>query len=34
MMKMYNPNMGMGMGTVHAVLNVHVYTKVSLEFFP
>ena len=33
-MRMYNPNMGMGMDTVHAVLNVHVYTNVYLEFLP
>ena len=31
MMKMYNSNMGMDMGTVHMVLNVHVYTKIGLE---
>ena len=34
MMKMYNPNMGRGMDTVHAVLNVHVCTNVNLEFLP
>ena len=33
-MKMCNPNMGMGMDTVHALLNVHVYIKVSLGFLP
>ena len=31
-MIIYNPYMGMGMGTVHAVVNVHVYTNVYLEF--
>ena len=34
MMKMCIPNMGMDMDKVHAVLNVHVYIKVSLEFLP
>ena len=33
-MKMCNPNMGRETVTVHAVLNVDVYIKVSLEFLP
>ena len=33
MMKMCNPNMGMGMDIVHAVVNVHVCINVYLEFF-
>ena len=31
-MRMYNPNMGMGMDIVHVVLNVHVYINVYMEF--
>ena len=31
-MRMDNQDMGMGMGTADAVLNVHVYTMVYLEF--
>ena len=34
MMKMYNPYMGMGMGIVQAVLNVHVCINLYPEFRP
>ena len=33
-MKMCNPNMGMGMDTPHAVVNVHVCINVYPEFLP
>ena len=33
-MKIYNPNMGRGMDTVHVVLNVHVYINGYPEFLP
>ena len=32
MMRLCNPNMGMGMDIVHAVMNVHVYINVYQEF--
>ena len=34
MMKMCNPNMGMGMDIVHVVLNFHVCTDAYPEFLP
>ena len=34
MMKMCNPNMGMGMDVVHVEVNVHVCINVYLEFLP
>ena len=33
-MKMYNPNMGRDMDTVHVAVNVHVYTNVYPEILP
>ena len=32
MMRLCNPNMGMGMDIVQAVVNVHVYINVYQEF--
>ena len=34
MMQMFNPIMGMGMGIVDVVLNVHVFINVYPEFLP
>ena len=34
MVKMFNPNMGMVMDIVHAVVNAHVCINVYLEFLP